>query len=58
VWFNRMHPSSDQEKGLRIEYTDTIEPILSGNIGVLSAKGDVWFDNIVVMPIFDKKQNF
>ena len=51
VWFNRMHPSSDPEKGLRIDYTDSDLPVLSGNIGVQAHGTSTWFDNIVVMPI-------
>jgi len=51
VWFNRMHPSSDPEKGLRIDYTDKENSILSGNIGVQAQGTSAWFDNMVVMPI-------
>ena len=50
VWFNRMHPSSDTEKGLRIEVTDETAPILSGSVGVRAYQVDAWFDNIVVIP--------
>lgn len=50
VWFNRMHPSSDPENGLRIDYSDTADPILSGNFGVMATGAEVWFDNLVVVP--------
>jgi hypothetical protein len=50
VWFNRMHPSSDPQKGLRIDFTDKNAPILSGGIGVRAHGTDAWFDNIVVVP--------
>ncbi|MBI22505.1 MAG: hypothetical protein CMN05_02785 [Roseibacillus sp.] len=51
VWFNRMHPSSDPEKGLRIDYTDDNAPILSGKIGVRAHGVDAWVDNMVAVPI-------
>lgn len=51
VWFNRMHPSSDPDKGLRIDVKDENSPVLSGNIGVRAHAVDAWFDNVVVMPI-------
>jgi len=51
VWFNRMHPSSDKERGLRIDYTDRKAPVLSGNVGVRAHRVEAWFDNIVVLPI-------
>ena len=51
VWFNRMHPSSDPQRGLRIDYTDKDDPILSGAIGVRAHGVPAWFDNIVVLPI-------
>ncbi|MDP6524043.1 MAG: DUF1080 domain-containing protein [Kiritimatiellia bacterium] len=51
VWFNRMHPSSDPEKGLRIDVKDEGSPVLSGNIGVRAHGVDAWFDNVVVMPV-------
>jgi hypothetical protein len=47
IWFNRYH--GDTEKGLRIEYTDTDDPILSGAIGISSFKADAMFDNFVVL---------
>jgi len=50
VWFNRMHPSSDPERGLRMDVTDEKEPILSGAIGVRAHLVPAWFDNIVVLP--------
>ncbi len=50
VWFNRMHPSSDPDKGLRIDVTDRSEPILSGAIGVRAHRVPAWFDNVVVLP--------
>jgi len=51
VWFNKMHPSSDKENGLRITYDDTVSPILSGNIGVRSFSRNATFDNVIVLPI-------
>ncbi|MDP6634336.1 MAG: DUF1080 domain-containing protein [Phycisphaerae bacterium] len=51
VWFNRMHPSSDPKKGLRIDVTDKASPVLSGAIGVRAHGMDAWFDNIVVVPV-------
>jgi len=51
VWFNRMHPSADPDRGLRIDYTDKTAPILSGNVGVRTHHVSARFDNIVVLPI-------
>jgi hypothetical protein len=51
VWFNRMHPSSDAELGLRIDYTDKNDPLLSGAIGIGTHNVQAWFDDIVVLPI-------
>ncbi|MBC8876041.1 MAG: DUF1080 domain-containing protein [Planctomycetes bacterium] len=51
VWFNRMHPSSDAERGLRIDYTDKNDPLLSGAIGIGTHNVQAWFDDIVVLPI-------
>ncbi len=51
VWFNRMHPSSDTDKGLRIDFKDIDMPVLSGSIGVKAQGTGAWFDNIVVIPI-------
>ena len=51
VWFNRMHPSADPEKGLRISVRDQKSPVLSGNLGVRAHMVDAWFDNVVVLPI-------
>jgi len=51
VWFNRMHPSSDPQKGLRIDVADKDAPILSGAVGVRAHGMDAWFDNIVVVPV-------
>ncbi len=51
VWFNRMHPSSDKARGLRIDYTDRTRPVLSGAIGVRARGTEAWFDNVVVLPI-------
>lgn len=48
VWFNRYH--GDKDKGLRIEYTDKDNPILSGAVGVASWKTTSLFDDIVVLP--------
>jgi len=51
IWFNRMHPSADPEKGLRIDYTDEQAPILSGSIGLWARGAPAMFDNIVVLPV-------
>ena len=51
VWFNRMHPSSDPEKGLRIDIKDEKLPVLSGSIGVRAHGVNAWFDNVVVVPV-------
>jgi len=51
IWFNRLHPSSDKENGLRIDFSDLDAPVLSGNIGVQAQGTVAWFDNMVVMPI-------
>jgi len=51
VWFNRMHPSYDPDRGLRIDFTDKKNPILSGAIGVRAHRISAWFDNIVVLPV-------
>ncbi len=50
VWFDRMHPSSDRARGLRIDYTDKRGPILSGAAGVRAHLVSAWFDNFVVVP--------
>jgi hypothetical protein len=50
VWLNRMHPSADPDRGLRIDFTDEHAPILSGSIGVRTHRVPGWFDNIVVLP--------
>ena len=51
VWFNRMHPSSDPERGLRIDYTDKNDSVLSGAIGIGTHNVQAWYDDIVVLPI-------
>jgi len=51
VWFNRMHPSSDPQRGLRIDYTDKDAPILSGAIGARAHNVTAMVDNVVVLPI-------
>ena len=51
VWFNRMHPSVDSERGLRIDFTDEAEPILAGAVGIRSYNATALFDNIVVLPV-------
>jgi len=51
VWLNRMHPSSDPDRGLRIDFTDQQQPILSGAIGVRAHRVPAWFDNVAVLPI-------
>jgi hypothetical protein len=50
VWFNRMHPSSDPQRGLRIEFNDKNKPILSGAIGAHTDNVTAMVDNIVVLP--------
>jgi hypothetical protein len=45
-----MHPSSDPERGLRIDFTDKENPILSGAIGLHVQNTTAQFDNIVVVP--------
>ena len=50
VWFNRMHPSADNDRGLRIDFTDNKNPIRSGRIGVRTHSVSAWFDNLVVLP--------
>ncbi len=51
VWLNRMHPSSDPDRGLRIDSTGEKEPVLSAAIGVRAHHVPAWFDNIVVLPV-------
>ncbi len=51
VWFNRMHPSVDPDRGLRIDFTDKKAPILSGAIGLRTHNVTAMFDNIVVLPV-------
>lgn len=51
VWLNRMHPSADADRGLRIDYTDRRSPILSGNVGLRAHRTEARFDNVVVLPI-------
>ncbi|MCU0918649.1 MAG: DUF1080 domain-containing protein [Planctomycetes bacterium] len=51
VWFNRMHPSEDESRGLRIDYTDESEPVLSGAVGVRAHNIEADFDNVIVLPI-------
>ena len=51
VWFNRMHPSSDLERGLRIDYTDKNDSVHSGAIGIGTHDVQAWFDDIVVLPL-------
>ncbi len=51
VWFNRMHPSVDPDRGLRIDFTDKKDPILSGAIGLRTDGVSAQFDNIVVLPV-------
>jgi hypothetical protein len=57
VWLNRMHPSADRDRGLRIDFTDEKEPILSGAIGVRAHLVAAWFDNIVVLPVDELPQS-
>ncbi len=51
VWFNRLHPSSDPDNGLRIDFTDADDPIRSGAIGVMARSVAADFDNLVVLPV-------
>ena len=51
VWLNRMHPSADPDRGLRIDVTDEKAPVLTGAIGVRAQRAAAWFDNIVVLPV-------
>jgi hypothetical protein len=51
VWFNRMHPSADRDKGLRLEVTDPSAPILSGPIGLRTYGTAASFDNVIVLPL-------
>ncbi len=46
VWMNRMH----HDDGLRIDFTDENDPILSGNVGVRTHRVEAWFDNVIVLP--------
>ena len=50
VWFNRMHPSADNDGGLRIDFTDDKDPVRSGNVGLRTAGVEACFDNVVVLP--------
>ena len=50
VWFDRMHPSADKERGLRIDFTDP-SPILSGAVGFRTHRVAAYYDNVVVLPI-------
>jgi len=54
VWFNRMHPSADKDAGLRIDFTNDNEPVLSGNIGLRTAGVEACFDNVLVLPASDR----
>jgi len=51
VWFNRMHPSADPDRGLRIDCTDKQDPISTGAIGVRTHRVSAWFDNVIALPI-------
>jgi len=46
VWFNPLVG----DPGLRIEYTDTQNPFLTGKIGLRSIGVEAWFDDLVVLP--------
>jgi len=50
VWFNRMHPSADPDRGLRIDFTDKDNPVPAGAIGVRTCGVPAWFDNVIVLP--------
>ncbi len=47
VWFNRLHT----DDGVRIDFTDTQAPLLSGAVGYRTHQTEAWFDNIVVLPV-------
>jgi len=51
VWCNRMPPSVDPARGLRIDYTDKENPIHAGHIGIRTLGVRAAFDNVVVLPI-------
>ena len=51
VWFNRMHPSADPANGLRIDFVDKDDPVLSGQVGLRAVGGEAWFDNVVVLSL-------
>jgi hypothetical protein len=51
VWFNRMHPSADADRGLRIDCADEQDPIAAGAIGVRTHRVSAWFDNVIALPI-------
>ncbi len=51
VWFNRMHPSSDKDDGLRLEVTDPSAPVLEGPIGLRTYGTAASFDNVIVLPL-------
>jgi len=46
-----MHPSADQDAGLRLEVTDPSAPILSGPIGLRTYGTAASFDNVIVLPL-------
>ena len=50
VWFDRMHPSADKDRGLRIDFTDP-KPILNGAIGLRTHVVPAWYDNVIVLPV-------
>jgi len=50
VWFDRLHPSSDTDRGLRIDFTDKDDPILTGKIGIFTHGTPAMFDDIIVLP--------
>jgi len=50
VWFDRLHPSADPERGLRIDYTDREGAIPAGAVGAVAEGAPAWFDNVVVLP--------
>jgi hypothetical protein len=50
VWFDRMHPSADKDRGLRIDFTDPA-PILAGAVGLRTHRVPAWYDNVIVLPI-------
>ncbi len=56
VWLNRMHPTADPANGLRIDFVDKENPVLSGSVGLRAVNGEAWFDNAVVLSGGDERR--